>query len=116
MSDMFSDTQMDGLSNEDKAKRAIEHVLRIMNENHEVGYHLGLGTQSFALLTEAAAALWGEPVDQVRHKLAPRSVERAATELIHEIDAYLATVPFNDITGCRVKEILANKWREKEAT
>lgn len=50
----------------DLANRAIVHVLRRIRSEETVRYHLGFGTQSFALLTEAAAAIAEEPVEQVR--------------------------------------------------
>jgi hypothetical protein len=48
------------------AKKAISHVLRRIRDDKATRYQIGFGTQSFALLTEAAAALFDEPVDKVR--------------------------------------------------
>jgi len=57
---------MDNMPAIEQAKRAIAHILNQGLENPYLGYYIGLGTQSFALLTEAAATLWGEPVEKVR--------------------------------------------------
>lgn len=68
---IFEEIQMEGLSGEEQAKQAITHVLKQIRYNEKVGYHLGIGTQSFSLLTEAAATLHGEPVDVVRARYMP---------------------------------------------
>ena len=60
---------------EEICKRAINHVLCQIRDREDVQYLLGCGTQSYGLLTEAAAALDGEPVDQVRNNLIPGSGE-----------------------------------------
>jgi hypothetical protein len=57
----------------EKSKKAISHVLNRLREDDALRYQLGFGTQSFELLTEAAAALFDEPVEQVRaHFLSER--------------------------------------------
>ena len=50
----------------EKSKLAIKHVLDRIREDEGTRRHLGFGTQSFALLTEAAAEMFGQPVGQVR--------------------------------------------------
>lgn len=64
---LLTDTQMDGLSQVEKAKKAINHVLIVLRDNPDAYYHLGLGTQAFALLTEAAADLNGRTVEETRN-------------------------------------------------
>ncbi len=64
-------TQMDDWLPEDQARKAIGHVLRRIKDSPDLGYHLGLGTESFALLTEAAATLYNEPVEKVREHFRP---------------------------------------------
>lgn len=58
--------QMEGQSAEEQAKRAILHVLQQIRENKKAADVFGLGSQSFALLTEAAATMFNEPVEKVR--------------------------------------------------
>ncbi|HRQ87329.1 MAG TPA: hypothetical protein PLA50_00920 [Bacteroidia bacterium] len=68
----MNDRQMDGFCAEEQCKRAIRHVLEQIRDNERVGYLLGFGTQSFALLTEAAATLFDEPLEEVRENFMPR--------------------------------------------
>jgi hypothetical protein len=63
---------MAGVPAEEQAKRAIAHVLGQIRDNPHVGWYLGYGTQSFTLLTEAAATLWGKPLEEVRRAFLPR--------------------------------------------
>lgn len=72
MSALLSRTSMGGLPAEEQAKRAIRHVLEVIHTHPEIGWYMGLGTQSFGLLTEAAATLFGEPVEQVRTHFRPQ--------------------------------------------
>lgn len=53
------------------AKKAVTHVLRQIRNHPHVGWYLGFGTQSFELLTAAAAAAHGEPLEQVQAHFAP---------------------------------------------
>lgn len=55
-----------------KAKQAIQYVLSRIRDDSAVGWYFA-GTESFHLLTEAAAALWNEPVDRVRKMFEPRN-------------------------------------------
>jgi len=64
--DMMTSTQMDDLNAEEKAKKAISHVLKQIRTNPAAAHAMGLGSQSFSLLTEAAAALYDEPLDKLR--------------------------------------------------
>lgn len=65
---IYTHTQMDGLFPEEQARRAIVHVLARIRDHEVVGYYMGLGSQSFDLLTEAYAALTGIAVDDVRRQ------------------------------------------------
>lgn len=69
--DLMNYTQMDHLPAEEQAQKAILHVLRQIKENPKIGYHMGMGTQSFSLLTEAAATLFCQPVKEVRERFLP---------------------------------------------
>lgn len=56
-------------TNEEKivaAQKAVSHLLQRMNEDEQTRYQIGFGTQSYVLLTEAAAALFDEPIEKVR--------------------------------------------------
>jgi len=76
MSDsLMSNRQMEGVPPIDQAKRAIRHALETIRDNPKVAWHLGIGTQTFALLTEAAATLYGEDVEKVRKAFLPPEVE-----------------------------------------
>jgi hypothetical protein len=50
----------------EKEQRAVAHVLNRIREDEGTRRQIGFGTQSFELLTEAAAALFDEPVEGVR--------------------------------------------------
>ncbi len=71
---LMTSTQMDGWEAELQAKQAIAHVLQTIRDNPEIAWYLGIGTQSFSLLTEAAATLWGVPLLEVREKFLPPKV------------------------------------------
>ena len=49
-----------------ESQKAVAHVLQRMNESEPLRHEIGFGTQSYELLTRAAAALFGEPIEQVR--------------------------------------------------
>jgi hypothetical protein len=68
---LLEDKQMAGVAPEDQAKRALRHVLEQIRDNPKVGYEMGFGSQSFALVTEAFATLTGEPVEEVREIYLP---------------------------------------------
>jgi len=71
MSLLLLETQMDGMPPEKQALKAIAHILTHIHRDEYVGWYLGLGTQSFALLTEAYATMTGEPVDKIRKHFKP---------------------------------------------
>lgn len=65
---VYTHTQMDMLFPEEQARRAIVHVLARVRDHEVVGYYMGLGSQSFDLLTEAYAALTHIAVEDVRRQ------------------------------------------------
>jgi len=73
MADIFTAKEMEGIEPLGQAKRAIRHTLERIRNHPEVGFYLGVGTQTFSLLTEAAATLYGEPVEKVRTHFAPQN-------------------------------------------
>lgn len=64
---------MDCLTPTGKAALAIRHTLTQIRENPILAYHCGFGTQTFHLLTEAAADLFDEPASKVREMFMPRN-------------------------------------------
>lgn len=69
---LFSERQMTDVPALEQAKKAIRHALIQIHENPKVAYHLGVGTQTFALLTEAFATLFERPLEEVRHNFAAK--------------------------------------------
>jgi hypothetical protein len=82
---MDSEREMEGLAPLEQAKKAIGYALRRIRDEWQIGYHMGYGTQAFALLTEAASTLFGEDLDKVREKFCPRSKTKADTEIAREV-------------------------------
>jgi len=81
----LDDLEMEGLSIEEKAKRTVKHVLMRIHTDSTIGYHMGVGTQSFSLLTELAASLLGEPVAKIRERFACReAADPVAASLQHK--------------------------------
>jgi hypothetical protein len=50
----------------DAAKKAIAHLLKRMNASEPLRHEIGFGSQSYVLLTEAAAALFDEPIERIQ--------------------------------------------------
>lgn len=63
---IFNHTQMDGIDPAKQAIIAIRHVLMQIKTRKDIAFQLGLGTQSFSLLTEAFAALTNQALEDVR--------------------------------------------------
>lgn len=62
------------MSDEEKlklAKATIAHVLNAIADDARKYYLMGAGTQSYNLLTEAASALFGEPLEKIRADFRP---------------------------------------------
>lgn len=72
--------EMDGISAEEQACRAINHVLRRIRDDSRIGYYMGVCSESFDLLTEAFATLKQLPVEQVRKSYAPRNARNPAKD------------------------------------
>lgn len=64
--DIWSSTQMDGQPGVVQANSAIAHALQRIRDHSTIGYYMGLGSQTFCLLTEAYATLQNVPVSDVR--------------------------------------------------
>lgn len=62
----YTTTQMNGLAPDEQAKKALLSILIRIRDNGAIGYHVGLGCNTFDLLTEAYATLTGAPVEEVR--------------------------------------------------
>jgi hypothetical protein len=76
---------MDGQPAIDQAKHALRYTLERIRDNSNIGYHLGLGTQTFALLTEAAATCFGAPLEQVRRNFACADTNKPDSELLRQV-------------------------------
>ena len=75
--DLWTNKQMQDKPPLEQAKTAIVHTLRRISEDLDAGYRMGMGSQTFSLLTEAAATLFNEPVEKVRRAFAPEKVRDA---------------------------------------
>jgi hypothetical protein len=71
--DLLTETQMEGMSPDKQALKAIAHILTHIRRGEYVGWYLGVGTQSFSLLTEAYATLPHEDVGKVRELFEPKN-------------------------------------------
>lgn len=69
----MTEPQMSELTPAAQAETAIHHLLTQIRDNPEAGWYFGFGTESFSLLTEAAASLWGKPIEEVRAAFLPRN-------------------------------------------
>jgi NMD protein affecting ribosome stability and mRNA decay len=63
------------------AKKAIQHVLTQIRDDSSIGWYMGYGTQSFDLLTRAAAVLWGEDHGKVEEMFMPKNAKDPTQEL-----------------------------------
>ena len=52
----------------EKSNAAVLHLLRQAQRNPKLAYYIGPWTESYRLLTEAAAELEGSSVDAFRHR------------------------------------------------
>jgi hypothetical protein len=105
--DLFTDIQMAGLPAEQQARRAILYALQRIQGDPYIGYQMGLGTQAFSLLTEAAATLTGEPLEKLRRGFNaknPRDPD-AAFRALREMEARadeLGIPPCPDPPSCGI--------------
>lgn len=99
---------MADLTPEVQAGKALRHILSRINRDPAVGWYLGIGTESFALATEAFAALCGVPVRQIREQFAPLDPQDPVDQAL--IDA-TDTAPR---LGCDDVETLAELERHHE--
>jgi hypothetical protein len=61
-----------------QAQLALGHILQRIKNDERVGWYLGMGTESFALATEAYATLVGKPVLAVRTAFEPKNAQDPA--------------------------------------
>ena len=61
----LSQKQMEGEEPLAQARQALSYVLGQIHDRPEVGWYLGIGTQTFALLTEAFATIAGKDLADV---------------------------------------------------
>jgi hypothetical protein len=62
-------TSMSGLTAEQQATKAIEHLLRRLRNDERLYHLIGMGSESFDLLTEAYASLTGRNLSELRISL-----------------------------------------------
>ncbi|MEW6304396.1 MAG: hypothetical protein AB1705_13040 [Verrucomicrobiota bacterium] len=60
-----------------KLREAVWHTLQQIRDNPDVAWHLGEGTETFALLTQAAALLCDQPLDAIRELFLPKKTRDA---------------------------------------
>lgn len=66
---IFDAKQMEGLTAEQQAAKAISHFLGRLKADDRLYHLVGLGSQAFDLLTEAHCALSGEDLATVRKSI-----------------------------------------------
>ena len=76
-SDLMTDRQMETLSRDNQCVQAITHALTALRDN-PAPWNLGMGSQTWALLTEALSTLTGQAVADVRRTMRPASVVAVA--------------------------------------
>jgi len=99
---IYTHTQMDGLFPEEQARRAIVHVLARIRDHETVGYYLGLGSQSFDLLTEAYAALTYIAVEDVRRQFQCKRPQPASKQEERGQVGVLADLLEDAVAHCRM--------------
>lgn len=88
MSDPIIDSlQMEGETLQQQCVRAIRHTLLRIREDATIGYVMGLGSQTFALLTEAYATATQTPVRQVREIYMPQNARDPHTGVSDLVEA-----------------------------
>jgi len=107
---IWNSTSMDNLSPEAKAQKAIRHVLNRIEEHPEIGYYLGIGTESFALLTEADATFNKADVELTRKRFAPMNA-RNPYEGIPEAEESTPDLTISDkrFFTAMERELVANR-------
>jgi hypothetical protein len=70
----------------EKAAAAIFHVLRRIQSSPELGYYMGVGSESFARLCAARAAITGQNVEQVEAEWAPQNVCNPRKDLQEQVE------------------------------
>lgn len=66
---LYDNRSMEGLTPEQQATKAIKHLLGRVRADDRLYHLVGLGSQSFDLLTEAYATLTGEDLATMRKAL-----------------------------------------------
>lgn len=55
------------------AKKAIAAVLNRIEDDENIGYHMGVGTETFSKLVQAGALLWEKPVANIQAQFTPKT-------------------------------------------
>lgn len=77
MASIYEYKAMDGLSAEDQAKKAIGYLMRRIRADDRLYHLIGLGSQSFDLLTEAYATLTNTDLATLRKQASQSEPEKA---------------------------------------
>jgi hypothetical protein len=78
---LMSNKSMEGIAPLNQARQAIRHALGRIQSHRGIGWFMGIGTESFALLTEAYATITGREVEDVREEFNnPDAVDPATDE------------------------------------
>jgi signal transduction histidine kinase len=93
---------MDELFPEEQARRAIVHVLARIRDHEVVGYYMGLGSQSFDLLTEAYASLTHIAVQDVRLQFQCKKPQPESKQQDRGQIGVLADLLENAVAYCRM--------------
>lgn len=70
MTSIYESRQMDGLTAEQQAAKAIAHLISKLKTDDRLFYLIGMGSQSFDLLTEAYATLTNADLATLRKTIA----------------------------------------------
>jgi hypothetical protein len=110
---LYNATSMDGLTKEDQAAKALLHLLKRIRDDAHLGYFAGVGTETFALATEAFASLTAQSVTTVRKNYTPISPRRPE-EINQETMRELSMVDMRFVAEME-RELVANQgkgdWR-----
>ena len=72
------------------AKSAINYALRRVRDDENIRYHMGMGTEAFAQLVKAQAALSGATEEAVQDSVYSRALKyKSNAEKLHAIEAIL---------------------------
>jgi hypothetical protein len=72
---IYDDKSMEGMTPAEQATKAIKHLLQRVRDDDRVYHLIGLGSESFSLLTEAYCSLTGSDLAVLRKSLSSAGAE-----------------------------------------